>query len=43
LQCENRQPSPEEADSYLHKIAGLVTAYDEVIFGIGGDTEAVII
>jgi hypothetical protein len=43
LRCENRQPSPEEADSYLYKIAGLVTAYDEVISGIGGDTEAVII
>jgi hypothetical protein len=43
LRCENRQPSPKEADGYLDKIAGLVTAYDEVIYGIGGDTEAVII
>jgi hypothetical protein len=43
LRCENRQPPPEEADGCLDKIAVLVTAYDELVSGAGGDTEAVII
>jgi hypothetical protein len=43
LRCGNCQPSPEEADGYLDKIAGLVAAYNGLVSGAGGDTEAVII